>query len=601
MVSSFLHVFIKFCFSYFSPFLLELWGLNEHGTFVSEGESEVVTRSTILPAIQAFITRRQRRTVVTKTTASVPNRIKADIEQVIEQTNKEMDRFEYLQLSDREKSKRILFYFQKDLTAGLSGQVLESQDKRHQKCQAPCSKTMKRLCWFTLSLVNAGMLYYIFLFGVSRDTHHQAAWAKSFAMWLLMEIVLVSSAVVLVMHVLIPSLLMKDVRQIRMKLIDTIVKYNRKLHEAETTLLSNQELQPKISFNAAKYLFVSYRLACLYPELRVSKVIAAYETIWPRQSYLHAAANVTRSYSKGLSGIKQAVIVLLVYAISSFVVIPVHLQDMAMQIISTVVLGYSVLIHLQLYQIYPVLVAVPTLIGAAVLHFIVKSNVAQEKMSMMTLLHHNPESTSQQDESKDEVVSQMHLVQQKDHRKAQMDKTKRLDSQEEGKSQDLPLSMLNRRQSIAIGMTMLQHAREEIHNPALSGSEDSYDVSIFPLSSETISEFGAAVVKTTNSLKDCDDVESSFAFSSSVVSSSLSSSSKSDLDLESIEGDPMLIEDQLSRDFESHNVHIPISQESLTISLSNSYHGEYNDRYYEISDLSSEHPDIDQISDTTVT
>ena len=322
----------------------------------------------------------------------IVDRIKVDLQQVIEHTNKEFDRFEYYQLSDREKSKRILFHFQKDLIAGLSGQALDSQDRREEILQKPYSMTMKRCCWFILIVMNACMLFYIFLFGISRDSHHQAAWAKSFAMWLIMEIFLVSSVMVLCMNVLMPMIMMKDVQKMKKKLVDTIVQYNRKLQQEKDNQPSQGVLiktdTGKSSFNAAEYLFVSYRLAKAYPELRVSKIILAYETIWPRQSYLHVSADVTKTYSRKFAAIYQAITVLATYFLTTFLTVPIHIQDMIMQMLSTIVMGYTILIHLQLYHIYPVLIAIPAIVIAAIIHFWVKSNASQQKIEILSLLHY---------------------------------------------------------------------------------------------------------------------------------------------------------------------------------------------------------------------
>ena len=339
-----------------------------------------------------------------KVESIIANRIKLDLQTVIEQTKKEFDRFENYQLSDREKSKRILFHFQKDLIAGLSGQTLDSQDRRDEISQQPYSQTMKQCCWALLITMNLGMLFYIFLFGISRDGHHQAAWAKSFAIWLGMEIFLISTIMVIVMNVLMPMILMKDIKQIKMKLIDTIIQYNRKLQENIEKknnidrYYESIEIEQPIEgidnnnksnvFNAAEYLFVSYRLAKAYPELRVAKIILAYETIWPRQSYLHVSQAVTKTYSRKFAAIYQAITILLTYFLTNFLTIPIHLQDMIIQIMTTVMMGYTILIHLQLYHIYPILIVVPTIILAAIVHFFVRSSSAQNKIEIMSLLHY---------------------------------------------------------------------------------------------------------------------------------------------------------------------------------------------------------------------
>jgi hypothetical protein len=97
--------------------------------------------------------------------------------------------------------------------------------------------------------------------------------------------------------------------------------------------------------------------------------------------------SIASAYDRRFAAIYQAVIVLLTYVITTFLTFPIHLQDIMMKIVSTVVVGYTVLVHLQLYAIYPVLVLVPTLLLAAIIHFFVTSSIAQDKVEVMQLLN----------------------------------------------------------------------------------------------------------------------------------------------------------------------------------------------------------------------
>ena len=432
-----------------------LWGLDKNGCFLTDESSQ--RRNSNCDALWNCLS------AVEKNDDNIPDRIKSDIQDVIYHTKKEMERFHHMKLSDREKSKRILFHFQKDLMAGLSGQVLESQDRREEITQKPYSQTMKRCCWALLFAMNAGMLFYVFLFGVSRDGHHQAAWAKSFGIWLVMEILLVSSVMVLVMNVLVPMLTMKDIKKIKMKLVDTIVQYNRKLHERMDRDGDGSLLETSSTvFNAAQYLFVSYRLAREYPELRVSKIILAYETPWPRQSYLRTTQAVTQTYSRKFAAIYQAVTVLATYAITNFLTFPIHLQDMIVQISSTFVLGYTILVHLQLYQIYPVLIAVPTIMIAVVIHFWVRSSAAQEKIEIMKLLHYEKDQVP----DSHAVMEYSHVV-DGDPENA-MDEIKPIRSLVVESTVDVNNTRsgvqgpVGRRQSIQIGLSLLQQGKKQL-------------------------------------------------------------------------------------------------------------------------------------------
>jgi hypothetical protein len=333
-----------------------------------------------------------------------------------------------------------------------------------------------------LFLINSGMLFYILLFGISRDGHHQQAWATSFAIWLVMEIAMVSSVMVLVMNVLIPMILMKDVRQIKRKLIDTIVQYHHKLHQTRDDTLdtssvsgsgvsksfSKQGVQQQVHanwFNAAQYLFVSYRLAKEFPELRVSKFVLAYETPWPRQSYLHTSKGITQSYDRRFGAISQALVTIAISLVSNFVTIPIPLQDLIMQLISTVVLGYTILVHVQLYQIYPVLIAVPTLLIAAILHFIVKSTIAQETIELAQLLNKVPPNDNNPQSKVTRVVDQLPYVEERLADKAVSEQIQSNNESElisNGSSTPKHVIFKDRRQSIQLGFKLLQQGHDQL-------------------------------------------------------------------------------------------------------------------------------------------
>eukprot|EP01031_Cornospumella_fuschlensis_P028622 gene28623-34552_t len=100
----------------------------------------------------------------------------------------------------REKSRRLLYLFQKDLMPGICGQILESKDKRDNVKVKAVSGLAKLLAWSFLFMINTSMLFYIYLFAVSQDEYRQTAWAQSFALWLIAEIFLISTCMVLVMN-----------------------------------------------------------------------------------------------------------------------------------------------------------------------------------------------------------------------------------------------------------------------------------------------------------------------------------------------------------------------------------------------------------------
>jgi hypothetical protein len=381
--------FLFFLFYLLLSLVLDTWGLDNQNTFF------LPTSKTSWLSLSNTIQH------------SVEDVIRDEMKEIQNDLIKEKIRFRHslLQQTEKMKMKRLLFLFQKDLIPGISGEILDSKDQRDHVVLSPVSAWKKGFAWCFLGMANLGMLFYVFLFAVSQDSHHQSAWGKSFGLWLLLDIVLVSSATVVFMHIFLPSLLMKDVTKIKRKLMESIANYyetmdrskqrqqqqqpgkernhryafNEDDDEDEDDLsgdLSTEEesLEEKpITFNAATYLFLSYRVASLYPELKASQVILQFSTPWPRQSYQHIT-DLKTNYENSLStALSRSVAIILVFLLTSLLSVPLAIQDMILHLCMTAMMGYSLLIHIHLYEIFPVLVIIPTLFFLFLVHFLYTS------------------------------------------------------------------------------------------------------------------------------------------------------------------------------------------------------------------------------------
>eukprot|EP01034_Spumella_vulgaris_P047294 gene47294-biopygen7322 len=197
----------------------------------------------------------------------------------------------------RQKGKKLLFLFQCDLLPGISGQILHAKGQRDFITAKKVSFAYKLAGWTFILLLNAGLLFYILLFALSQSDKQQGAWLQSFVLWLVVEILVVSTCIVLLSQVLIPLLTMKDVTVIKHRLMENIRQFHVKLSSAGNVfeVADGETEQPP--FNAATYLFVSTRLALLYPDIKESQIIAQFSTPWPKQSYQHVT-DVSKDYSK---------------------------------------------------------------------------------------------------------------------------------------------------------------------------------------------------------------------------------------------------------------------------------------------------------------
>jgi hypothetical protein len=137
-------------------------------------------------------------------------------------------------------------------------------------------------------------------------------------------------------------------------------------------------------FNAAKYLFLSTRLARIFPDLKVAKIVNEFRTPWPKQSY-QRSTDVTKNYNSKFKSVVKSVKMIAMFFITSFMTVPLSIQDMVVQMCTTAVTGYTILIHVDLYKIYPVLVVIPAIILIAILHFVVKSGQVNQKLEFARL------------------------------------------------------------------------------------------------------------------------------------------------------------------------------------------------------------------------
>jgi hypothetical protein len=269
--------------------------------------------------------------------------------------------------------------------------------------------------------LDLGMLFYIFLFAVNQDSHHQLAWGRSLALYLLLDITFISSFTVIFYHVLLPMMIHRDVEKIKKKLSESVRDYcytlekkkekeleeeeEKELHEEEDdeddydfgfeldedddddddeldmdmlqhrkekTKSSanvkednkhnkNEEEKKQLPFDAVKYLFVSYRMAQLYADdacLPAAQLILNYSSPWPKQSYLRTV-DLKGDFSESYTAVTRAISIVVIFFLTNLLATPIGIQDMILQMVTTVTFGYTLLVHIQLYQIFPALVIVP--------------------------------------------------------------------------------------------------------------------------------------------------------------------------------------------------------------------------------------------------
>jgi hypothetical protein len=358
--------------------------LDENGYFLSgyEGSSGVVGR--LKQCVDATLALCRSGGASAAAQTGVAQRVLTDLKSVHTNLLVETRYDETHARSEKEKGKRLLFLFQRDLLPGVSGKILESKGQRDNIAVQSVSWEAKAAGWAFIGLLNVGMLFYILLFALSQTVHRQGAWALSFLLWLVVEILFVSSAVVVFTHIFIPSLIMKDVNKIKLKLADSIRAFNKSVRTRRRLSTSDTITDDPESFNAASYLFVSSRLAQQWSDLREAQIIIQFRTPWPKQSY-QRETDVSKSYSKKFSALTRSASVIAVFFLTNLLQIPPALQDMVVQMCTTAVLGYTILLHVDLYRFYPLLVVLPALLLVVIVHFVIRSGRANARLKLQRM------------------------------------------------------------------------------------------------------------------------------------------------------------------------------------------------------------------------
>jgi hypothetical protein len=280
------------------------------------------------------------------------------------------------------KRLRLLYLFVKDLSSGVSGEVLSKKAERDgvvsQRLGGGVWWFWKLLGWLFVILMNLGMLFYVYLFAMRQTESRQLAWVQSFVMWLMFDLFIAGTGVVLVTHLLIPLYVMSDIRTIKKKVLADITTFQDRLKQqqapSQSQVLQSIATDDNEEFNSAKYLFTSWRVAWLCREIPESQLILQFSTPWPKQSLKREKKKVTRSYERRYSFIGQAVSRVLIFFLTSLIHLPLMLQDLLIHFVSNSGLGYVMLLILRLARIHLVLPVLAILMLGVVVHFLVKTS-----------------------------------------------------------------------------------------------------------------------------------------------------------------------------------------------------------------------------------
>jgi hypothetical protein len=285
--------------------------------------------------------------------------------------------------------KRMLYLFIKDLCSGISGRALETKEKRDNAHTIRVSRRLKIAAWTFIVSLHAGLLFYIYLFARQQSEARQSAWFQSFAVGLCFDIVLSSSAVVVITHLLIPILFFSDIRHIKNKLLKDIMEFRKSVVDTEQYAAEGGEKgqEDAAEMNAAKYLYPSWRIAALFPGIKESSMILKFSTLWPRVSFKRKHKDVSTSYDQGVGDVvTQALSQVFFFFIASLVNLPPFAQDIVVQMLSGLGLGYAGIALTRLFRWNPLLPLAPVVLVLISTHFLLKSYENDEKLKRLNEL-----------------------------------------------------------------------------------------------------------------------------------------------------------------------------------------------------------------------
>lgn len=300
-------------------------------------------------------------------------RSRAEVSQARVAAVREVRRFEREAASPKEVSAFILFKFVTDLTSGFTRRIIDVQYRQEHLTRRNISHTLK-ICGACLCVsVVVGMVVYLCLFASRQGRDRQYAWFYASMLWLGVDVCFLSSVVVLVQHVLLPSLAIADlnaaIRHVNAKIGPYAKRQVTFATEEEAPNLpviqehNEQQTRAARAFNAAQFIYVSHRLASVYPKSEASRIVRKYSTVWPRgcahlQDTVGGASDRSgneRLDREGGCGALAACMSLLALLLR----LPLLLQQSLFRALSTFTSGVLLFVHIYLYNMFPALVVLP--------------------------------------------------------------------------------------------------------------------------------------------------------------------------------------------------------------------------------------------------
>jgi hypothetical protein len=175
------------------------------------------------------------------------------------------------------RAQRLMFLFQQDLMMGIPGEVVTRTAYQLPTHSSHVSELVRNGLWLFVALFNVLLTIYIFFFGWSKGYFLQSLWARTFLIWLLLDVIFVQSLLILWTQFLIPSVLFTEIFRTRFFMLRTFQDAQVRIKGLEVLPTDNQK------FNACSFMFASHRLARLSPNTFESRLILNFRMPFPKK------------------------------------------------------------------------------------------------------------------------------------------------------------------------------------------------------------------------------------------------------------------------------------------------------------------------------
>lgn len=95
---------------------------------------------------------------------------------------------------------------------------------------------------------------------------------------------------------------------------------------------------------------------------------------------------MAKTYNRKYTAVMRSLTIVIAFFLTNLLNIPPTLQDMVIQMVTTTSVGYTILLHINLFNIFPVLVIIPFLVLCVIVHFMIQAGKAQAKHQLAKLM-----------------------------------------------------------------------------------------------------------------------------------------------------------------------------------------------------------------------